>query len=1484
MNIQKYIGLPYKDNGRDITGIDCWGLVRLYYKQELDIELPSYVDQYIGLTSTNIKESIISYRDNWDKVEIPQLNDLILFRILGEPTHIGLYLGDSKFLHIRDGYDSVIESINSINWSKRIEGYYRYRAQGFSLIGVPHPLNNYTIKDWGIEGSTVAQVVDFVQTKYKISTKLMERISVAVDGVPINKDSWNSTILKQGQIVTYRAIPGKTAVRTALMIAVIIAAMYVGGQVFAAIEGTAFTAEAFAASSFGTKFATMAAVAATQMAGAALVNAIAPIRPPKGPDDPGTPNSLNLFNGASNQANRFGAIPIILGKIRYTGLLGAVPYIQSQTSTSLFHSIIVWGFGPLDVEDICVGTKTIENLYTTPYTSTEAAQAPGIPPKYITLRGLAGETTTDFDAFYPVDVEQQYPGIELINNNVLFPAEPNPWTTVATSAPVDSIDLTFSFPEGMRQIVTKGNNSGQINEASASVEVQLRKWSSGGIEPWQNVSTHYVGSTNPGGTGVTNDVAFTTVIPNSWYDYTAVEKRYSICVAPGGGLVIFEGAVQQAVTKLYKSSYETRIVEDPEDIPASYYRSLNPVIPSGYVQIYKISVTGNSAPVVTDLRTNISSYQGFNISTPAANADNSGWIININSGKIISELSSQPNIGTETIVFQTSEFANVVEDLQTDETWSDFLVQLGYRTSDSSSTFDKTFTKNFTVGGQYTINCSATNNLQVYINGIKAIDITEQAHTTFHTAIATLNPGACIIRVVSTNPNSVAVAAIKITYVSTNTGNITATNSTNLIWGLGFPWAKYKDGFNDTYSITNLTRQRYEIRVRRTNSSISEPTDDVRNFHKVVLSSVTAYDHTTKPTINPPGCYLAKTAIRLQSTNTVNGTVDGINALVTSRAKDWNGTNWDTIRGTSNPASLFRLVLEHPANSYRITNINQLDLTQLQVWHDYCRTNNFEFNAVITDTKSVLDVLRDICAAGKASPIYVNGKWSVIIDKPRTSPVQYFTPHNSWGFEGTKVLPRIPHAFRAQFLDENNSYQTTEILIYNYGYNSTNSTLFEEINFPGVTKQSQVEHLARWHLAQLKLRPEIYTLNVDFEYLVCNRGDLVTVSHDIPMWGLGSGRLKSVDATGAKGILELTEQVYLEVGKSYSILIRTNNPNNVQIRKQLDTITTTGWTSTITLSTAIVEGDIVVDNLFMLGLSNSETRDLVVISVEPMDNYSARLTLVDYSPEIYTADLANDLLVYNSGITNRSSETATATIAAVPVISSLNSESSLSQEISTGNYANTLLVGFGAPEFKNNIVVDLTTATKIQLQIIKSDQIFSDSQLSGLYEIRKDANTLTITGLQSDTHYKVRARYTDDIGAIVGTWSKVYYTYIKGKNINNFGPIDVAITFQGTNIIVKPIINISEPPNHKTYVFRLYRTSASGSADFWNTAWDSTNMLEAKSGTQAVFNLLDLPSTTNNRRISSSGVNYRIACRALDNTDNYSTTSAIGSIKIQTIQ
>ena len=52
---------------------------------------------------------------------------------------------------------------------------------------------------------------------------------------------------------------------------------------------------------------------------------------------------------------------------------------------------------------------------------------------------------------------------------------------------------------------------------------------------------------------------------------------------------------------------------------------------------------------------------------------------------------------------------------------------------------------------------------------------------------------------------------------------------------------------------------------------------------------------------------------------------------------------------------------------------------------------------------------------------------------------------------------------------------------------------------------------------------------------------------------------------------------------------------------------------------------------------------------------------------------------------------------------------------------------------------------------------------------------------------------------------------------------------------------------------------------------------------QGRLNLLDVPNDLPLVRISEAGVDYRVACRVLDKTNNYSTTTSYATIKIKTI-
>ena len=129
--VASYIGLPYKILGRDKAGLDCWGLVRLFYKQELGKSLPILNDDYSNAENRSETSQVVTRNlCNWVQKTAPKNYDVILMKMAGEPCHVGVVVDTEKqiMLHIERGIDSCIENYGSFKWQNRIVGFFRLKT------------------------------------------------------------------------------------------------------------------------------------------------------------------------------------------------------------------------------------------------------------------------------------------------------------------------------------------------------------------------------------------------------------------------------------------------------------------------------------------------------------------------------------------------------------------------------------------------------------------------------------------------------------------------------------------------------------------------------------------------------------------------------------------------------------------------------------------------------------------------------------------------------------------------------------------------------------------------------------------------------------------------------------------------------------------------------------------------------------------------------------------------------------------------------------------------------------------------------------------------------------------------------------------------------------------------------------------------------------------------------------------------------------
>jgi cell wall-associated NlpC family hydrolase len=128
----RYIGLPFRDHGRDRDGLDCWGLVRLVMAEQFGLALPSFSTEYDRATDkTRISRLIAREASAWRAVRRGEeaLADVVVLRLQGQPLHVGLVLGDCQMLHVERGIDSAIEKYTGPRWAERIYGIYRHNRK-----------------------------------------------------------------------------------------------------------------------------------------------------------------------------------------------------------------------------------------------------------------------------------------------------------------------------------------------------------------------------------------------------------------------------------------------------------------------------------------------------------------------------------------------------------------------------------------------------------------------------------------------------------------------------------------------------------------------------------------------------------------------------------------------------------------------------------------------------------------------------------------------------------------------------------------------------------------------------------------------------------------------------------------------------------------------------------------------------------------------------------------------------------------------------------------------------------------------------------------------------------------------------------------------------------------------------------------------------------------------------------------------------------
>ena len=97
----KWEGTPHKMGGNSFRGVDCSGFVHQLYDRVFDLKLPRSTRLLTGVGQKISRQHL-------------EPGDLVFFRPPSYPRPVGIYIGNSKFIHASSSAGVTTSDLNSI--------------------------------------------------------------------------------------------------------------------------------------------------------------------------------------------------------------------------------------------------------------------------------------------------------------------------------------------------------------------------------------------------------------------------------------------------------------------------------------------------------------------------------------------------------------------------------------------------------------------------------------------------------------------------------------------------------------------------------------------------------------------------------------------------------------------------------------------------------------------------------------------------------------------------------------------------------------------------------------------------------------------------------------------------------------------------------------------------------------------------------------------------------------------------------------------------------------------------------------------------------------------------------------------------------------------------------------------------------------------------------------------------------------------------